>query len=100
MWWTEEIEGLVEEKKKKLYQKRLNTKRHEDKHAHLEIKRQTRRITRAEKNEMWDRKCQEINTYIGGRKCTEAWSFIKSVRTSGKENVQLQMVPTDRWVQY
>ena len=62
--------------------------------------RETRRIIGAEKKEMWDRKCQEINTYIGGRKCTEAWSFIKSVRTSGKENVQLQMVPTDRWVQY
>jgi len=49
---------------------------------------------------MWDRKCQEFNTYIGGRKCTETWKFIKRVRTSRKENVHLQMVPTDRWVQY
>ena len=48
---------------------------------------------------MWDRKCQEINTYIGGRKCTEAWKFVKRVR-SGKESVHLQMIPTDRWVQY
>ena len=99
MWWTEEIKGLVA-KKKKVYQKWLSTKRYEDKHAYLEIKRQTRRIIRAEKNEMWDRKCQEINTYIGGRKCTEAWKFIKRVRTSGKESVHLQMIPTDRWVQY
>jgi len=30
---------------------------------------------------MWDRKCQEINTYIGGRKCAEVWKFIKGVRT-------------------
>jgi len=49
---------------------------------------------------MWDRKCQEINTYIGGRKCTEAWKLIKRFRTSGKESVNLQMIPTDRWVQY
>ena len=77
MWWTEEIESLVAKKKKKLYQKWLNTKRYDDKHAYLEIKRQTRGIIRAEKNVMWDRKCQEINTYIGGRKCTEAWKFIK-----------------------
>jgi hypothetical protein len=99
MWWTEEIEGLIE-KKKKLYQKWLNTKRHEDKQAYLEIKRQTRRITVAEKNEMWNRKCQEINTYIGGKKCTEAWKFIKQVRTSEKESVHLLMIPIDRWLQY
>jgi hypothetical protein len=35
-----------------------------------------------------------------GRKCTEAWKFIKKVRTSEKESVHLQMIPTDRWVQY
>jgi hypothetical protein len=51
MWWTLEIEGLVA-KNKKLYQKWLNTKRYEDKQAYLEIKRQTRGIIRAEKNEM------------------------------------------------
>jgi len=51
MWWTEEIEGLVK-RKKKLYQKWLNTKRYEDKQACLEIKMQTKRIIIAEKNEM------------------------------------------------
>ena len=91
--------GLVA-KKKKLYQKWLSTKRYEDKHAHLEIKRQMRKIIRAEKNEMWYRKCQEINTYIAVGKCTEAWKFIKRLKTSGKESVHLQMIPTDRFVQY
>ena len=99
MWWTEEIEDFVG-KKKELYQKWLHTKRYEDKQAYLEIKRKTRRIIIAEKNEMWDRKCQEINTYIGGRKCSEARKFIKKVRTSEKESVHLQMIPTDKWVQY
>jgi len=98
-WWTEEIEGLIE-KKKKLYQKWLNTKRYEDKQAYLESKRQTRRIIIAEKNEMWDRKCQEINTYIAGRNCTEAWKFIKKLITSEKESVHFQTIPINRWVQY
>ena len=64
--------------------------------------RDTRGIIRAEKNEMQDRKCQEINTYryIGGGKCAEAWKFIKNIRTSEKESVHLQMIPIDRWVQY
>jgi len=63
-------------------------------------KRKTRRIIIAEKNEMWDRKCQEINMYVGGRKCSEASKFIKKVRTSEKESVHLQMIPIDKWVQY
>ena len=99
MWWTEEIEYLIE-KKKELQHKLLNTKTYEDKKSHIEIKRQTRRIIIAEKNEMWDRKCQEINTYIGGRKCTEAWKFIKKFRTSEKESVHLQMIQIDKLVQY
>jgi len=70
------LKVLYQKKEKKLYQKKLNTKRYEDKQAYLEIKRQTRGIVRAEKNEMWNRKCQEINMYIGGRKRTEAWKCI------------------------
>jgi len=99
MWWTEEIEDLVE-KKKELCRKWLNTKRYDDKQEYLEIKRKTIQTIIAEKNEMWDRKCQEINTYIGGRKCSEAWKFIKKVRTSEKESVHLPMIPIDKWVQY
>ena len=101
MGWTEEIEDFVGKKRKEeLYQKWLNTKRYEDKQEYLETKRKTRRTIMAEKNEMWDGKCQEINTYIGGRKCSEAWKFIKKIKTSEKESVHLPMIPTDKWVQY
>jgi hypothetical protein len=62
MWWTDEIEGLIEEKN--TYQKWLNTRRYEDKQGYLEIKRHTRRIIIAKNSKMWDRKCQEIITYI------------------------------------
>jgi hypothetical protein len=49
---------------------------------------------------MCDRKCQEINTYIGGTKCPKAWKFMKKFKTLEKESVHLQMIPVDRWVQY
>jgi hypothetical protein len=49
---------------------------------------------------MWDKKCQEINTYIRGRMCTKAWKFIKNVRTPEKRCVHIQMLPIDKWVQY
>jgi len=35
-----------------------------------------------------------------GRKCTEAWKFIKKVRISEKDSAHLQMIPIDKWVQY
>jgi hypothetical protein len=47
-----------------------------------------------------DRKCQEINTYIGSRKCTETWKLIKKLEHQKKKSVHLQMTPIDKWVQY
>jgi hypothetical protein len=65
-------------KKKTLYQKLLSTKRQEDKQVYLEIKRQTKGAITAEKNEMWGRKCQEINTHIGGRRLLKHGNLLKS----------------------
>ncbi|XP_050506239.1 craniofacial development protein 2-like [Diabrotica virgifera virgifera] len=70
LWWNKEIEALVEEKKQ-AYIRWLSSKQQKDRDEYLELKRITRRTTVKAKREMWDKKCQEINTYLGGRKCTE-----------------------------
>lgn len=53
-----------------------------------------------EKNRIWDKKCQEIDTYNGGRQCTEAWKFIKNVRNSGKEKVYIPIIQQQQWVKH
>ncbi|XP_067206921.1 uncharacterized protein [Linepithema humile] len=70
MWWTDEIDQLVKEKRT-LYLKGLNSKSEEDKQFYIGKKNEVRRTVNAEKNKLWDKKCTEINTYIGGRRSTE-----------------------------
>lgn len=96
IWWTEEIEELIEGKKK-IYLRWLNTKSHEDREAFRSIKRRTRQKINHLKSEMWDRKCREIEGYIGGRRNTEAWKFIEKVRKTGNEEVVIQNISQEKW---
>jgi len=49
-------------------------------------KNEIRRSVNAEKNKIWDKKCAEINTYIGRRRSTETWKFIKKYNNREREN--------------
>ncbi|KAF2891632.1 hypothetical protein ILUMI_14541, partial [Ignelater luminosus] len=86
------------EGKKKLYQKWLNTKDQEDYRKFSEIKRETKRKIIESKRETWDKKRQEIETYIGGRKCSEVWKFINKVKTNETPRSPLQLIPVREWV--
>lgn len=52
------------------------------------------------KREMWDEKCQEINTHLGGRKCSETWKFIKKVKSTEKNSTNMQVIPIRKWINY
>lgn len=96
VWWNDEIEMLVQQKRQN-YLKWLNTKKAEDQQAYKETKRQLRRLISAEKNRVWDKKCQEISTYIGGRKCSEVWRFIGNVKNPGKDRAHIQIIKPEEW---
>lgn len=66
VWWTKVIEDLVKLKKQESL-KWLSTKNPNDKIEYDDIKREVRRTVNYRKNESWDKKCKEIDTYIGGR---------------------------------
>lgn len=69
----DEIQELINTKKKlqvHTYMKWLNTKSIENKEAYNKAKKETsNKINNHQKNEMWDIKCEEIDRYIGGRRC-------------------------------
>lgn len=70
IWWNKEIERMCKYKIQ-LYMKWLSTKTKEYGEVFKEAKRRLWRCVIAEKNKTWDKKCRDIETYIGGRKCTE-----------------------------
>lgn len=49
---------------------------------------------------MWDRKCIEMNTYLGGARCSETWKFIKKIRSENRNSVNIQLIPTKKWVDH
>lgn len=58
------------------------------------------RFITVEKNKIWNRKCQEINAYIGGKRCSEVWSFIGSLKNAGKDKAFIQTIKPKQWKEH
>jgi hypothetical protein len=40
------------------------------------------------RNEFWDKKSLELQSYLGSKKSSDSWKFIKNIRSSkGKNNI-------------
>ena len=52
------------------------------------------------RNEFWDKKCLEIQSYLGSKKCSESWKFIKKIRSSNSGKSQLNLISADTWGKY
>ena len=82
--WSEEIEPAIR-RKKNSYLTALNTKKPEDWENYKNDRRNIKRLATHESNRVWDQKCAETDTYIGGRRCTEVWKFLRNVKTMHKD---------------
>ncbi|KAL3270035.1 hypothetical protein HHI36_009091 [Cryptolaemus montrouzieri] len=50
-----------------------------------------------EKNYAWDQHCQQIETLIGGKRCSEVWKFIRSLKSSNGDKVHLSIIEPEEW---
>jgi len=46
---------------------------------------------------VWDQKYAEIDTYIGGRRCTEVRKFLRNVKTAHKHRSPVEITPIGEW---
>ncbi|XP_045477944.1 uncharacterized protein LOC123683087 [Harmonia axyridis] len=97
LWWNNEIEELVNQKNK-AYLKWLTTKEQRDRESYLEAKSKTRRKVNNAKRSMWDRKCKEIGSLLGGRKTAESWRFINALKSPSKNSANIDTIPMNNWV--
>ena len=49
---------------------------------------------------MWDQKCAENYTYVGGRRCIEMWKFLRSVKTEYKDRSPVEITSIGEWNTY
>lgn len=98
-WWNPNTEELVKEKKK-AYSKWLTTKDNEDRRDYMRCCREVKRAVVLAKNEIWDKRCHNIDHYIGHSRSTEAWRTLKSLRMDRRENVAVNWIPIEEWKNY
>jgi hypothetical protein len=57
----------------------------------------TRRMVTNHRNEFWDKKCLEIQSYLRSKKISESWKFIKNIHSSNSGKSQLNLISADKW---
>ncbi|KAL3279726.1 hypothetical protein HHI36_017235, partial [Cryptolaemus montrouzieri] len=73
---------------------------HSNQDQHLGVqssKNEVWRLIKTEKNNAWDQRCQQIETLIEGKSCSEVWKFIRSLRSSNKDKVQISIIEPEEW---
>lgn len=98
-WWTDDIKDIVEEKKK-AYNTWLRTKDPEDRKTYTRLNRETKKIVSKKKNQLWEKKCEDVERFLGGSRVSQAWKFIKSVRQESKETGNINLIQSKKWKEY
>ena len=49
---------------------------------------------------MLGQKCLEIQTYLGSKKSSESWKFIKNICLSNSGKSQINLISADVWKKY
>ena len=99
IFWDAEIEK-ERQNKKQLFLKWLSTKDDNDKVQYKRAQAKIRRMVTNFRNELWDKKCLEIQSYLGSKKSSECWKFIKNVRSSNGGKSQFNLISADTWEKY
>ena len=88
IFWDAEIEK-ERQNKNQLFLKWLSTKDNNDKVQYKMAQAKIRRMVTKHRNEFWDKKCLEIQSYLGSKKSSESWKFIKNICSSNSGKSQL-----------
>jgi hypothetical protein len=52
------------------------------------------------RNEFWNKKWMEMQSYLGNKKSSETWKNIKDIRPSNSGKSQLDLISADTWNKY
>ena len=77
-FWDAEIEKEMQNKKQ-LFLKWLSKKDNNEKVQYKMAEAKIKRLVTNLRNEFWYKKCLEIQSYLGIKKNSESWKFIKNI---------------------
>lgn len=98
-WYTEEVGNIISDKRV-AYQKWLSTGDPEDRKIYTQIRTEVKKkILRAKEN-LWQRRCEEVENKIGGSRAKEAWRFLAEMRQNKQEKCRIPLIEMDKWKEY
>ncbi|XP_044745151.1 uncharacterized protein LOC123307015 [Coccinella septempunctata] len=86
--------------KQAAYNKWMSTKNISDHITYRREQNKYKDLITKNKNETWERKCSEVNSYMGGTRSTVAWNLIRSLRKDTSHKTNLQPIPIDKWKEH
>jgi hypothetical protein len=95
-WWSDTIEKAAKEKRA-VYNKWLATGDTEDSKTYIRNKNSVKKIVKEQKNIFWNRKCDEVDSEIGGSKARSPWKVIKSLRQNTRHTVGMDPIGLTKW---
>lgn len=99
VWWNDDIESLVKQKKE-MYNKWLATRDVHDRRRYNILKNEVKRNVNKAKNDLRNKACENADIYLGGTRTKEAWRIIKGSRTDNKERSRVNLIPPEKSLEY
>ena len=98
-YWNEEIGQLVKENGEE-YFKWITSKDPQDRREFKRMQGKIRRMITEDKNKSWEKACSTVESYLGGKRSTEAWRILKNLRKNGNGKQCFNLTLIDKWETY
>ncbi|CAG9759568.1 unnamed protein product [Ceutorhynchus assimilis] len=95
--WSAQLEEQKNIKQQAYYNKWLATKDDNDYNTYKRHLREFKNLIQTNKNETWERKCKEVECYMGGTRSSEAWNLIRSLRKDISTKTNIQPIQMGQW---
>ena len=59
-----------------------------------------RKMVTEAKNKSWEKTCSTVESYLGGKRSTEAWRILKNLRKTENGGQWFNPIPIDKWETY
>lgn len=86
--------------KQKAYHKWICTKSPEDRTEYKKELTTFKKLLNKERNGTWERKCAEINSFLGGSRSNEAWKFINNLRSDKSPKVNIPFISLNKFQEH
>lgn len=91
---------IMKNNKQEAYNRWLTTKDPADMIKYKQELAKYKRCIIENKNDTWERRCNEVNTYIGGSRSRAAWNLIKSLRKNNANKAGINPIEMKKWIEH